>query len=315
MAILQATDEFNSLVIMTRKLPPLTALRVFEAAARRLSFKEAAAELHVTPTAVSHQIRQLEEWLGLALFERGTRRVRLTAAGERLLPPLRDGFDSFERAFMALRQGNDKVARLSSTVAFTARRLAMRAGSFREAYPDWGLRLDATNQVVDLDFDADAAIRYGSGVYPELVVEPLFRDRFAPVCRPHIAPLSRRELGKATLIHFEWGPAFRGNDRAPVWRHWLERKGWRGIDAFPGLAFTDEIHAIQATIAGQGIGLLSLAMVADELASGILVTPFDLSLESFHYDFVCSPRMTDQPAATVLRDWVTQEFGKHKARH
>jgi LysR family glycine cleavage system transcriptional activator len=292
-----------------RKLPPLSALRVFEAAARRLSFKDAAEELNVTPTAVSHQIRQLEETLGTKLFERGTRCVRLTAPGHQLFPPLRDGLDGFERAIQAVRRTHGlKVATLTSTVAFMARRLAPRAGSFRDAYPDWTLRLDASNKPVDLDVEADAAVRYGSGLYPGLVVEPLFQDRFAPVCSPRLALSSKEDLRNATLVHFDWGPAARDDGRAPVWRHWLERSGVSGIDPEAGLSFTDEIHAVQATVAGQGIGLLSLTLVAEELASGVLVQPFELSLESYRYDLVYSPRAARRPATMLLRDWVTVQF-------
>lgn len=294
---------------MARKLPPLSALRVFEAAARRLSFKEAAAELHVTPTAVSHQIKQLEEWLGLALFERETRAVRLTRAGHQLLPPLREGFDGFERAIAAIRPANAKMARLSSTVAFTARRLALRVGSFRQAFPEWALHLDASNHTVDLEYEADAAIRYGSGVHSGLVVEPLFQDRFVAVCSPDVARIAKKDMRKATLIHFEWGPALHRTDQLPVWRHWLERNGMENLDPTSGLTFTDEIHAVNATLAGQGIGLLSLALVGDALASGLLVMPFALTLDSFRYDLVYSPRAAERPATKVLREWVKKEFG------
>ncbi len=206
-----------------RKLPPLGALRTFEAAARRASFKHAADELHVTPTAVSHQIRLLEESLGVKLFERQTRKVRLTPAGHLLFPAVRDGLDGMERAVLAVqRSGQTNVATLTSTVAFMARRLAPRAGQFRAAYPDWTLRLDASDQIVDLDHDADAAIRYGSGNYPGLVVEPLFCDRFAPVCSPGLRLASVQDLKHATLVHFEWGAA-----RAMTSAHRYGASGWR----------------------------------------------------------------------------------------
>lgn len=293
----------------TRKLPPLGALRAFEAAARQLSFKRAAEELHVTPTAVSHQIRLLEDLLETRLFERGTRQVRLTAAGHALYPALRDGFDAFAEAIDALLRTRDaRVATLSSTVAFVARRLAPRAGSFRAAHPDWTLRLDASNAPVDLDTAADAAIRYGDGHYRGLLVEPLFQDRFAPVCSPLLAVASEQDLAGATLVHFDWGPAARDDARAPVWRDWLQRAGVHGVDPDAGLSFTDEIHAVQATIAGQGVGLLSLTLVAEELASGVLVQPFALSLESYRYDLVYSARAAERPATLLLRNWVKSEF-------
>ncbi len=291
-----------------RKLPPLGALRVFEAAARRMSFKHAAEELNVSATAVSHQIRQLEEILDVKLFERGTRQVRLTAAGKLLFPVLRDGLDRFEQAIADVRrQRTEKVARLTSTVAFVAKRLAPLAGSFRETYPEWTLRLDASHRMVDLEADADAAIRLGGGDYPGLITEPLFADRFAPVCVPRLAPAGAADLKHATLIH-DWGTLRRHDARAPVWRHWLERAGVTDVEAGAGLSFTDEIHAVQAVVAGQGIGLLSLTLVAEELASGILVQPFDLTLESDRYDLVYSPRMAERPATKVLRAWVAEQF-------
>lgn len=294
-----------------RKLPPLGMLRVFEAAARRLSFKEAADELNVTPTAVSHQIKQLEELLESKLFERETRRVQLTASGYLLFPGIRDGLDSFERTIDTLRRSHgSRVATLSSTVAFMARRLAPRAGSFRDAHPGWTLRLDATNKVVDLDTEADAAIRYGSGRYPGLIVEPLFQDRFAPVCTPGLAAAAKANLLDATLVHFDWGPAARDDERTPTWRRWIQQAGITDVDPEEGLSFTDEIHAVQATVAGQGVGLLSLTLVADELASGVLVQPFELSLESYRFDLVYNSRAADSPATAILRDWVQEQFGK-----
>ncbi|KAA0182752.1 LysR family transcriptional regulator [Cupriavidus gilardii] len=298
-----------------RRLPPLSALRAFEAAARRLSFKRAADELNVTATAISHQIRLLEEWLGVRLFERETRKVDLTASGRLLFPAIRDGLDGFERAVQLVqRQRAANIATLSSTVAFVAKRLAPRAGSFRAAHPEWTLRLDASNAVVDLDSDADVAIRYGGGHYPGLTVEPLFQDRFAPVCSPHLRLSSLKDLRHAPLIHFEWGAGVRQDPRAAVWGHWLERAGAGDIEVSAGLSFTDEIHAIQATVAGQGVGLLSLTLVAEELASGVLVQPFELSLESFRYDLVYSPRAAERPATRLVREWVRAQFGEAAAR-
>jgi LysR family glycine cleavage system transcriptional activator len=292
-----------------RKLPPLGALRAFEAAARRLSFKDAAEELHVTPTAVSHQIKVLEEAIGTALFERGTRSVRLTSAGHHLYPPLRDGFDTFERAVERISHSQEtRTATLSSTVAFIALRVAPLVSSFREAHPDWTLRLDATNETVDLDTEVDAAIRYGSGSYAGLRAEELFKDSFAPVCTPALAAAARRDLRDVVLIHFEWGQAARDHELAPVWRTWLRLAQRTDIDAEAGLSFSDEAHAIQATIAGQGVGLLSRTLVAQELANGVLVQPFELALESFSYSLVYSPRAELRPATQVLCEWVRSQF-------
>ncbi len=286
-------------------------MRVFEAAARRLSFKDAADKLHVTPTAVSHQIKLLEEHLAVRLFERGTRQVSLTAAGHQLFPVLRDGLDSFERVVERVRraEGQPQTATLSSTVAFMAKVLAPRVGSFSTQHPGWALRLDASHRVVDLDTEADAAIRYGSGRYGDMVVEPLFRDRFAPVCTPALAAVALRDLGAVPLIHFDWGQAPRNESLAPVWRIWLLRAGLGGVPPDAGLSFTEEMHAVQATVAGPGVGLLSLTLVADELCSGVLVQPFALAVDSYRYDLVYSPRAADQPATQVLRSWAHRQFG------
>ncbi|WP_175921175.1 LysR substrate-binding domain-containing protein [Burkholderia latens] len=292
-----------------RKLPSLSALRAFEAAARRTGFKAAADELNVTPTAVSHQIRQLEDWLGVKLFERQTRGVRLTANGKALFPALRDGFDSFERAIETARNIDEtRVATLTSTVAFTAKCLAARAGGFRAAYPEWTLRLDATNAIVDLDQSAHASIRYGAGYYPGLVSEPLFPDRFTPVCRPHLSIANEKDLQHATLIHFDWGPPVRDDPRAITWARWLDAAKIQGTDPNGGLRFNDEVHAMQATLAGQGVGLISRTLVAEELANGTLVQPFELTLESFQYDLVYSPRSATRHATEILRNWVLREF-------
>ena len=287
-------------------------MRVFEAAARRLSFKDAADELHVTPTAVSHQIKLLEEHLAVRLFERGTRQVSLTAAGHQLFPVLRDGLDNFERAVERVRptEGQAQTATLSSTVAFMAKVLAPRVGSFSAQHPGWALRLDASHRVVDLDTEADAAIRYGSGRYADMVVESLFQDRFAPVCTPALAAVALRDLGAVPRIHFEWAQAPRDESLAPVWRTWLQRAGLVGdAPSDAGLSFTEEMHAVQATVAGQGVGLLSLTLVADELRSGVLVQPFDLAVDSYRYDLVYSPRAADRPATRLLREWVHGQFG------
>lgn len=283
-------------------------LRAFEAAARRLSFKDAAAELHVTPTAVSHQIKQLESYLSLKLFERGTRQVMLTTQGARLYPVLREGLDDFERALESLRhKPGGQLATLSSTVAFMARRLAPRVGAFHASYPDWQLRLSASNELVDLDGEADAAIRYGSGHYPGLVVEPLIQDYFAPVCVPALAAAARAGLSGVALLDFDWGARVRDDPRTPSWRRWADLIGG-DIGLGQSLSFTDEIHAVQATLAGQGVGLLSLTLVAEELASGALLRPFEALLPGYRFDLVYSPRAAERPATVRLREWVRQEF-------
>jgi LysR family transcriptional regulator, glycine cleavage system transcriptional activator len=298
-----------------RRLPPLGSLRAFEAAARQESFKSAAAELGVTPTAISHQIRQLEADLGVPLFIRETRQVRLTAEGRALYPALREAFDGMTAAVDAARKRPPRrLATLSATVAFTASLLVSRAASFRQLNPGWDLRLHASDDAVDLHAgEADAAIRYGTGVYPGLTALPLMQDSFAPVCSPHHRPHNADELPRFSLIHFEWGGAA-SKSSVPSWTVWKERAGLGGLEVEAGITFNDEASAIQAAIAGQGVALLSLALVAAELASGALVQPFGPILEGLRYDFVYPAGGDRREPVAALRSWVLSHLAPTVAR-
>ncbi|WP_437571711.1 transcriptional regulator GcvA [Sorangium sp. So ce542] len=286
-----------------RRLPPLTALRAFEAAARHLSFKRAARELGVTPTAISHQVRLLEETIGVRLFERHARQVVATREAQRLYPVLRDGFDAFARAIdeLTARRARRGIT-LSATTAFTAKWLVPRVAAFREACPGLDLRLHASDEPVDLAAgEADAAIRYGRGPYPGLAAEALIADRFAPVCSPGLAVRRPEDLRRAPLLHFEWRRVERDT---PTWRLWLERAGLPGVRDDGGTTFSDEAHAIQAAIAGQGVALLSLVLVADDLESGALVQPFGPALDGYRYHFVHLPGAAAREEIAALRGWL-----------
>lgn len=292
-----------------RRLPPLGALRAFEAAARHESFKRAAEELGVTPTAISHQIRLLEADVGAPLFARRVRRVVLTSEGRLLRPGIQSAFETMIEAVAALRRPVRRQATLSATFAFTARLLVPRVATFRERFPDLDLRLHASDDPADLSAGvADAAIRYGSGHYPGLAAVALFRDRFGPVCDPSIGVRSPGDLARATLIHFEWGAAARKQD-APTWQLWAERAGLATFDTRAGITFSDEASAIRAAIAGQGVALVSYALVAVELETGALVSPFGPSLEGLCYDFVFPHKAESKASVVALRDWVTEQFG------
>lgn len=293
---------------MSRRLPPLSSLRAFEAAARRLSFARAAEELGVTATAVSHQIRSLEETLQVALFVRGPRKVTLTQEGAALAPALARAFDGMAEAIERLRPRETRqAATLSATVAFTAKILVPKAARFREINPGWDLRLHASDDAVDLHAgEADAAIRYGLGRGTDFTSLPLFTDRFAPVASPRLGLGAPGDLAGATLIHFDWRVG--GGATAPNWAAWAEAAGLRNLDASPSVTFNDENSAILAALAGQGAALLSLALVAAELASGALVQPFGPEIEGWRYDFVHPAGADARPAVAALRRWVEAEI-------
>jgi LysR family glycine cleavage system transcriptional activator len=200
------------------------------------------------------------------------------------------------------------VATLSATVAFTAKLLVPRAASFRRLNPGWDLRLHACDDPVDLHGgEADAAIRYGLGAYSGLEAVSLLTDNFAPICSPHLAVRRIEDLLDATLIHFDWR-SDTVKHSVPTWARWAEKAGLKELDCEAGISFNDESSAIQAAIAGQGVALLSRALVAAELASGSLIHPFGPVLEGMRYDFVYPADAKSRPAVGVLRQWVNTEL-------
>ena len=195
---------------MARSLPPLNSLRAFEAAARHLSFTKAAGELNVTPAAISHQIKALEEFLGVVLFRRLTRALRLTDAGQAAFPKVREGFDKLAEAVEILRaEEESKVLTVSVSPSFGAKWLVPRLDRFRAAHPDLEIRIDATDRLADFQGDnVDVALRYGMGNYPGLLVDKLFGAEMVPVCSPDLLdgpqPLQRpQDLAHHTLLHLD----------------------------------------------------------------------------------------------------------------
>lgn len=291
-----------------RKLPPLASLRAFEAAARHLSFKRAAEELGVTPTAISHQVRLLEDWIGVRLFERRTRQVVALPAAQQLYPVLHEGFDAFAQALgaVASRRARHTIT-VSATSAFTARWLVPRIASFRKAHPGLDLRLHASDEPVNLaEQGIDAAIRYGRGPYPGLVSLPLMANRFAPVCSPSLGLRRRADLARKPLLHFEW---HRRRADTPTWQRWIEVAGVGHVDAASDVVFSDESHAIQAALAGQGVAMLSLLLVAPDLRSGALVQPFGPVLDGDRYHLVHAGDPARQPLMDALAAWLRAEAG------
>jgi LysR family glycine cleavage system transcriptional activator len=302
---------------MQRRSLPLSGLRVFEAAARLGSFKAAAEELAVTPTAVSHQIRALEAQTGLALFDRHVRRVSLTEAGAQLYPVLRDGFDAFEAALARLTQQRTRMqVTISATNAFTVKWLVPRMADFRSKHPGIDLQLQASDDVVDLRSAAvDIAIRYGRGPYPGLVAQPLFTDRFAPVANPRLGVASPDDLAGVPLIRFNWKWSHPDN---PTWERWFA-VAQRSLPRQAGqLRFSDEGHAIQASVAGHGVALVSLALIAEELEAGHLVQPFGPEIAGHTYHLAMPADRPPSAPVQAVAHWLSmqaaaQEPGRKKA--
>ena len=302
---------------MARNLPPLNSLRAFEAAARHLSFTKAAEELHVTPAAISHQIKALEEQLGVPLFRRLTRALRLTQAGQSALPPMRDGFEKLADAVDLLRAHEESGAiTVSLDPSFAAKWLVPRLDRLRAAHPDLDVRLDATDKLVDFQRDnVDLAIRYGSGNYPGLEAERLFSEEIFPVCSPKLlegpAPLEQPDdLRHHTLLHLDWDME---DVTAPTWRMWLLAAGIDHIDFTRGPGFSISSLALQAAIEGQGLALANSVLVADDLAAGRLVVPFDLSVcrpLDFAYHIVVPKRTADLPKVVAFKTWLLDEIAR-----
>lgn len=294
-----------------RRLPPLSALRAFEAAARQGSFKRAADELAVTPTAISHQIRTLEEHTGLQLFVRQVRQVRLTDAGAQLYPVLEEGFNAFEAVLERLTHVSKRQRiTLTATNAFTAKWLMPRVADFHALHPDIDLHLHASDEPVDMsDRTFDIALRYGRGPYPGLITEVMFADQYAPVMNPRLGQTSIAALETMPLIHFEWK---RASPHNPTWQNWFVQAGLPWNPALGQLRYSDEGHAIQAAVAGQGIALLSLDLVAEELAAGHLIQPFGPVIAGHTYHLAMRADQTPTPALQAAVDWLREAAGLHR---
>jgi len=292
-----------------RRLPPLGALRAFEAAARRLSFKDAADELGLTPTAISHQVRLLEAHCGAKLFRRRPRPLALTEAGAKLLPGVRDGFDALARAVGALGVEPDPL-RVTATGAFVSRWLTPRLAGWREAHPDIGLSVIGADRVLSLDNgEADLAIRYARAAPPGAEAE-IFRDRYFPVCgpalvRPGGAPLAPAALARLPLIRFDW---FAKDPTAPDWDAWFDAAS--GGDDAPrrplpiALRYREEAHAIEAALTGQGVALCGDIVVADDLAAGRLVRASDIALPGYGFYPVFRAKDPRRPLIEAFVAWL-----------
>jgi LysR family glycine cleavage system transcriptional activator len=289
---------------MARRLPPLNSLKSFEAAGRLLSFTAAARELNVTQAAISHQIKVIEDYLGIALFDRYPRRLALTEQGKLLLPEVTEAFDRVSGAIASLdsQQYSNKISvRLGPS--FAARWLSPRLKYFWLQYPEVDLSLfHVANAPTDFEReDIDIAVTYGDGNWPGVVAERLLALDFFPVCSPAFMtndkPLTELEnLRYYSLLH---------DADYQCWRDWLALAGLDGINADKGNIIDDTNVLIQAAVDGQGIALGSSAFIQDHLDSGRLVRPFEIILvPDKAYYVVCPPSHLKNPAVQHFKDWL-----------
>lgn len=292
---------------MKRKLPPLGALRAFDAVARLQSFKLAAEEIGVSPTAISHQIRLLESLLGVSVFERTPRKVELTADGKILQQASAQAFNLLQSAVESIgERQRPAVLTLSATTALITHWLVPRLPALRRQFPAIDLRLHADDRIVDLrSKQIDVAIRYGNK--PDDLLSPrlLQQDRFVLVVSPQLNVASIADLLHTTLIHIDGRQV---PQPSPDWPRWRSEFGPAALAVDAGPCFTDEAHAIQAAIAGQGAVIASQLMVQHALESGLLVAPFEHSLPGAAHYFVSNPDGKHGRAVTQLADWFADEM-------
>lgn len=293
-------------------LPPLNALRTFEACAAATSFRGAAERLHVTPSAVSHQIRQLEEFLGVVLFERTTRRVRLTSAGEAYLPPVREALKLIEAATGHLARHRER-RRLTVSVApsYAMGWLMPRLPRFQVSHPDIELRLDMSVDYVDLRAsDVDVALRYSaSGIFPGLIAHHLFNEELIVVCRPELAARVEgrpRALCKERLVEVSY--------RAGQWRQWLGSAGLPDAGSEPALRVDYDTVAVEAALDGLGVALVPHPLVWTHLADGRLRSPFPTRIEGTHSacHLVYPEERRDDATIATFRTWIVCELDQRE---
>lgn len=294
------------------RLPPLNALKAFEAVARRLSFARAAEELHVTKAAVAQQVRALEAEIGAPLVRRSGRGLALTESGAAGAAGLAEGFAALARAARAMREAKGRrFLVINSSASFAATWLVGRIGKFKALHPEIDVLVDANPIEDTLESRAtDGLIRWGAGDFPGLATTLLFKEDVFPVCSPAVVsaenPLRTPEdLKGRTLLHLEWSPDY---PSWPTWPDWLKAAGARDVEARHGIWFNNMAMAIRAAAQGQGVALGSLAIVADEIAAGRLIAPFSTSVRTpFGYYFLCRPEDAGAPRIKAFREFLVEE--------
>ncbi|CAB3768039.1 transcriptional regulator GcvA [Paraburkholderia humisilvae] len=294
-----------------RDLPSLNAIKAFEAAARHESFSRAADELFVTHGAVSHQVRALEAELGVALFTRDGKRLRLTDVGRRYAVRVRTALVALADATREIR-ASERERRLVVSIlsSFAARWITPRVGSFIEAHPQWDLELQTSNVLVDFARDdVDVAIRFGYGRYPGLQAELLLEEVFFPACAPNFnggnLPGTPADLANVPLL--------RSDDQ--LWKRWFDAAGLQDWpEPSRGVLYQDSSNLLQAAMDGQGVALARRALATHEIAAGRLVRLFDIDGPCpWQYFFVCPPQLRHTPRVEAFHDWIFSEATRFKA--
>jgi LysR family glycine cleavage system transcriptional activator len=311
---------------MPERLPPLNALKAFESAARHLSLKHAAQELSVTPAAISHQVKALEDFLGAKLFRRLVRGLELTPAARAALPKLSEGFDSLAQAVAAMRpQPDSGQVTVSVAPSFATRWMMPRLHRFFSAHPEIDVRISArlrrarqggprsTAERATIDnwlAESDAAVLYGHGDYPDYRADKLFALSIAPICSPRLVqgnhPLRRpQDLIEHTLLHDDTGVLY---DGVPFWDVWLKAAQVEGIDTSRGSHFSHAVLALEAANDALGVVVTFPVLAHAELEAGRLILPFALRvpLQSGYY-LVCKETAVLRPAVAAFRNWLLTE--------
>ena len=304
---------------MARRLPPLNAVRAFEAAGRLMSFSKAADELHVTPAAISQQVKHLEDWLGAPLFRRLNRSLELTDAGRALLPGATAGLERIAAAADAVRAIEESgPLDVNVSPGFAAKWLIPRLDRFRQRHPEVEVRITAAMEVVDFErAHVDVAIRFGRGRWEGVEVEYLLGEEVFPVCSPKLLegehPLREPgDLRHHLLLH-DGSPMTGGV--VPDWQMWLKAAGVEGVDPNYGMTLTPMTMGLAAAIEGQGVALGRGTLVAADVAAGRLVRPFALALPfNLAHWLVYRPGALARPKVKAFRDWIIAEAEEVRRR-
>lgn len=296
---------------MKKRLPPLRSLQVFDAVARLKSFKLAAEEIGVSPTAISHQIRLLESLLEVSVFERTPRKVELTASGKILQRASIQAFRLLENAVEEIVEvQRPRVLTLTATTAMITHWLVPRLPALMREFPTIELRLHADDCIVDLrSRKIDMALRYGTEPDEQLAPRLLYRDRFVLVASPQLTLKTPEDMLQVTLLHTD---GRRIPQPVPDWQRWRNEFGPAALDINSGPRFTDEAHVIQAAIAGQGVAIVSELMAQHALRDGLLVAPFNTALSGAAHYFVSNPEGNHHQTIKQLAEWLSAEMAPQK---